>query len=211
MARDKPSHSLSNLRSYKNGDFTDLTITCGPLTFRVHAVVVCPLSDFFRKSLKFAVGKEAEERCIDLPEDDPEMIRRLIEFAYLGEYGPSDAKDIESFCALPTYESSAVAPSTHHSRRGAFSGATRQCACLALNTKKVAQPVRNAHVRTACETYTDFVHLPLDEDRWRTQDLRGEGGQHSGNCESTDHSRDHVRSRRQVPSRGTLRSRKDEV
>jgi hypothetical protein len=34
--------------------------------------------------MSFAVGKEAEERGIDLPEDDPEMIRRLIAYIYLG-------------------------------------------------------------------------------------------------------------------------------
>jgi hypothetical protein len=107
-------HLLSISRSWKNGDFTGLTITCGSLTFNVHTVVVCSVSDFFGKSKKFALGKEAQERCIDLPEDDPEMIRRLIDFAYLGDYAPCGGQDIARFEAVHQDESTATAPTTHH-------------------------------------------------------------------------------------------------
>jgi hypothetical protein len=43
------------------------------------------------------MGKEAEEKVIDLPEDDPEMIRRLITYLYLGDYDPAIS---DSTCLL---------------------------------------------------------------------------------------------------------------
>lgn len=127
-----------------NGNYTDLTVTCGPLVFKVHAVVVCSSCEFFRKSLRFAVGKEAEENLIDLPEDDPEIIRRLIAYLYLGDYDPNNGMDLSKFATIPQYESTAAANPTHHYRRGAFGvSVTDPCACLAPNTNHMQQPVAN--------------------------------------------------------------------
>jgi hypothetical protein len=133
-------------RSYKDGAFTDLTITCGPLTFPVHVVVVCSSCDFFRKSLSFAAGREAEERRIDLPEDDPEMIRRLIAYLYLGDYDPCDGLSISRYASLRQHESAIPLPENHHPRYrngtfGSVTFASDHCACLAPNPRDISQPV----------------------------------------------------------------------
>jgi hypothetical protein len=133
-------------RSYKDGAFTDLTITCGPLAFPVHIVVVCSSCDFFRKSLSFAAGREAEERCIDLPEDDPEMIRRLIAYLYLGDYDPCDGLSISRYAGLRQHESAIPLPENHHPRYrngtfGSVTFASDLCACLAPNPRDISQPV----------------------------------------------------------------------
>jgi hypothetical protein len=113
------------------------------MTFDVHAVVVCSASDFFKRGLKFALGKEAPERIIDLPEDDPEMIRRLITFLYLGDYDPTDTlADFTKFNNIKQHVSTTVAASTHHSRKGALGlSVTDSCACLSPNTKNIQQPI----------------------------------------------------------------------
>jgi hypothetical protein len=108
---------------------------------------VCSSCDFFKKSLSFAVGKEAEEKVIDLPEDDPEMIRRLISYLYLGDYDPCDGLDISRYNNLPQHVSTVTLPEAHHPRYrkgtfGSFSFSSDHCACLAPNTKNQTQPAR---------------------------------------------------------------------
>ncbi|KAI4947256.1 hypothetical protein J4E91_006606 [Alternaria rosae] len=126
--------------AYKNGDFTDLVISCGNSTFDVHSVVVGSACEFFAKNIKFG-GKEADERRIDLPDDDPEMIRRLIAYLYLGDYDPTDDVGIAAFEQLKQYEPNTAAAPAHHPRRGVFGSSQPhdQCACLALNLKNIEQ------------------------------------------------------------------------
>ncbi|KAH6865051.1 hypothetical protein BKA58DRAFT_238073 [Alternaria rosae] len=128
------------LRAYKNGDFTDLVISCGNSTFDVHSVVVGSACEFFANNIKFG-GKEADERRIDLPDDDPEMIRRLIAYLYLGDYDPTDEVGIAAFEQLKQYEPNTAAAPAHHPRRGVFGSSQPhdQCACLALNLKNIEQ------------------------------------------------------------------------
>ncbi|KAL5114352.1 hypothetical protein ACEQ8H_007742 [Pleosporales sp. CAS-2024a] len=135
-------YRMASARSYKNGDFSDLTITCGALKFNVHAVVVCSACKFFQKSVKFAVGKEAQEKCIDLPEDDPEMIRRLVTYLYLGDYDPNNGNELGVFDSIPRHESMTATNPTYHYRRGAFGVLMtgEPCACLSPNTKLIDQP-----------------------------------------------------------------------
>ncbi|KAF2023849.1 hypothetical protein EK21DRAFT_80003, partial [Setomelanomma holmii] len=135
------------LRSYKNGDFSDLTITCGGLTFKVHIVVVCSSCDFFKRSIRFAVGKEAEEKRIDLPEDDPEMIRRLITYLYVGDYDPNNGQNFSQLLTISQHESSTSTPATHHSRyrketrSSGIAAWQDNCACLTPYAKSNLQPV----------------------------------------------------------------------
>ncbi|KAF1943853.1 hypothetical protein EJ02DRAFT_399544 [Clathrospora elynae] len=119
------------LEAYKNGVFTDLTITCGSLTFEVHQLVVGTMCAFFGKCINFP-GKEAEEKCIDLPDDDPEMIRRLIAYLYLGDYDPCNNSGISAFNNIKQYASTTatlVVP-VLHSRN------ISQCACLAPSAQQ---------------------------------------------------------------------------
>lgn len=92
-----------------------MVITCGDLRLDVHRLVVCTGSKFFRNACRFDVGKvglcsfnikpfqsvlissqEAEDECVDLPADDPEMVRRMIVFFYTGDYEPTSTCDVES-------------------------------------------------------------------------------------------------------------------
>ncbi|KAF1915882.1 hypothetical protein BDU57DRAFT_556238 [Ampelomyces quisqualis] len=128
------------LKSYKDEEFTDLTISCGSLIFNVHAVVVCSACDFFKRSLKFAVGKESKERGIDLPEDDPEMIRRLIAYLYLGDYDPTIGCDVARFESIKRYDSTSAPNATYHPREGAFDvSLDNPCSCFAQNTLQIVQ------------------------------------------------------------------------
>jgi hypothetical protein len=103
-------------RSYKNREFTDLIITWGTLTFKNHIVLVCSSCGLSRKIVSFAVGKEAEESHINLPEDDPESIRRLISYLNVGDYDASDELRIPRFYDIFQHESTTSPAATHHSR-----------------------------------------------------------------------------------------------
>ncbi|KAF1848768.1 uncharacterized protein K460DRAFT_393764 [Cucurbitaria berberidis CBS 394.84] len=65
-----------------SGKYSDLVITCGSDTHNVHKAIVCTRSGFFERAETFAVGREAAESKIDLPEDEPAIIRLLVQFLY---------------------------------------------------------------------------------------------------------------------------------
>ncbi|KAH0431805.1 hypothetical protein CcaCcLH18_06808 [Colletotrichum camelliae] len=82
--------------------YADMTITCNGSTFKAHRAIVCPQSSFFDKafSASFKVAtqtrffgivadieeQEAASGTIDLPEDEPSIFRRLLQFLYTGNY-----------------------------------------------------------------------------------------------------------------------------
>jgi hypothetical protein len=80
--------------------------------------------------------QEAEENCIDLPEDDPDMIRRLIAYLYLGDYDPCTELVVPQFDSIKQHESITSAASVYHRRQDCD-----LCACLAPNTNNVEQLV----------------------------------------------------------------------
>ncbi|OAL01024.1 hypothetical protein IQ06DRAFT_136109 [Phaeosphaeriaceae sp. SRC1lsM3a] len=152
------------VQSYKDNNFTDLTITCGSLTFQVHIVVVCSSCEFFKKSVKFPGGKESSEKHIDLPEDDPEMIRRLITYLYLGDYDPSNSWDPHKFKDIDQQGSTTTTSSTYHPRLKAFgTSATDPCACLAPNLRNIVQLPKtigsNASSLPTCTKAVDEVQV----------------------------------------------------
>ncbi|KAM0432994.1 hypothetical protein ACHAPT_004699 [Fusarium lateritium] len=83
--------SLSTLlRSEK---FSDMTIRCGGRDFKAHCAIVCTQSSFFDRALgsNFKVGyatkgHEATSRVVELPDDDPDVLERFLEFLYTGTY-----------------------------------------------------------------------------------------------------------------------------
>ncbi|KAH7409895.1 hypothetical protein DE146DRAFT_329764 [Phaeosphaeria sp. MPI-PUGE-AT-0046c] len=140
-ARPAQACPLAIVQSYKNSEFIDLVIKCGPLTFNVHMVVVCSSCEFFKKNIEFAVGKESSEKQINLPEDDPEMIRRLITYLYLGDYDPSNGWEPQRFKGIDQHGSTTTTNPTYHLRSKSFgTSATNPCACLAPNLKNIVQP-----------------------------------------------------------------------
>ncbi|CAN9419816.1 unnamed protein product [Alternaria alternata] len=91
MAEAAEKQILASLKGHvhvlKSGAYSDLTITCGNDTHKVHKVIVCERAEFFARNLKFG-GKESESSIIDLPEDEPTIIKLLIQYLYEGEYEP---------------------------------------------------------------------------------------------------------------------------
>ncbi|KAI9771147.1 MAG: hypothetical protein M1840_002498 [Geoglossum simile] len=65
--------------------YSDLTITCGGRTFRAHRAVVCPQAPFFDKACDGSF-KESISQVIDLPDDDPYILERFLQFLYKGTY-----------------------------------------------------------------------------------------------------------------------------
>jgi hypothetical protein len=88
---------------YKSGDFSDLIITCGPDTTlstrsscasvqislyeRSGSVAKC-VPDFCSLRSDADTAKEATESKIDLPDDEPAIVKLLVEYLYEGEYEP---------------------------------------------------------------------------------------------------------------------------
>ncbi|KAF2634164.1 hypothetical protein P280DRAFT_464069 [Massarina eburnea CBS 473.64] len=71
-----------------SGAYSDLTVTCGPDTYKLHKAVVCSQSGFFAAAMRFTAGKEVEDGTIDFPDDDPAAMKLLVQFMYLGDYEP---------------------------------------------------------------------------------------------------------------------------
>ncbi|PSN72528.1 hypothetical protein BS50DRAFT_545130 [Corynespora cassiicola Philippines] len=84
-------------RLLASGDYSDLTVTCGSDTYNVHKVIVCPQSSFFAGAVRFSAGKvsilalrkkEAEDGKINLPEDEPAIVKLLMRYLYEADYEP---------------------------------------------------------------------------------------------------------------------------
>ncbi|CRG86066.1 hypothetical protein PISL3812_03069 [Talaromyces islandicus] len=96
-SEDDSAEMLNLLASlYLNPRYSDLTIICGTEVFPVHRNIVCPRSAYFARScggnFKEALG------TIELSDQDPNMIRRVLRFLYTGDYafeieGDEEKKD----------------------------------------------------------------------------------------------------------------------
>ena len=89
-------------RLYMSKEDTDLDIVCGKNIFKVHSWLFWPRCQFFKAACKsgFKVitlmlrqienelrsAQESADRRIELPDDKPEMVLRMIEYFYLGQY-----------------------------------------------------------------------------------------------------------------------------
>lgn len=72
----------------------------------MHRVVVCHQSDFFRGTL-FHPCKESINSTVDLPEEDAEIVQRMVQFFYKADYSdfPSDhfLKNAQVFSVATKY------------------------------------------------------------------------------------------------------------
>ncbi|CAI7667207.1 unnamed protein product [Penicillium viridicatum] len=59
------------------------------MTFKAHRAIICTQSDFFDAALKHGL-KESSSGTINLPDDDPETIRRVLSFLYQQTYNDND-------------------------------------------------------------------------------------------------------------------------
>ncbi|KAI4099365.1 MAG: hypothetical protein LQ339_006040 [Xanthoria mediterranea] len=71
------------LRNKDSGNFTDFTIACGKLEWKVHRVVICSHSDYFRRLEGFEEGKTSR---LDLQEENPAVVAKLVNYLYTCDY-----------------------------------------------------------------------------------------------------------------------------
>ncbi|KAI8938337.1 hypothetical protein NX059_005988 [Plenodomus lindquistii] len=69
-----------------SGKYSDLVITCGSDTYNVHESVVCSRSGFLERAERYPQEDGSLTGKVDLPEDDPAMIKLLVQYLYEGTY-----------------------------------------------------------------------------------------------------------------------------
>ncbi|KAL8913676.1 MAG: hypothetical protein Q9171_001526 [Xanthocarpia ochracea] len=87
--KDLVARMASSLRS---GKYSDLTITCKGRTFKVHRHVLCMASKFFAAACD-GEFQEAEQRKINLSDDDPDAVVRMLAYLYTSTYDDEDGSD----------------------------------------------------------------------------------------------------------------------
>ncbi|KAF5689979.1 speckle-type POZ [Fusarium denticulatum] len=100
---DKTQHfemlGKSLFKLYETEMYSDLIITCGGDVHKVHKAIVCPRSSFFTAACSRNF-KEGLESKINLPDDDPVVVREMVYYLYnldlVGyEFIPEDGNFIE--------------------------------------------------------------------------------------------------------------------
>ncbi|KAM3424141.1 hypothetical protein BST61_g11314 [Cercospora zeina] len=83
---------------YEGGDYSDLTVICGPKRFKVHKAIVCTRCHWFASACQEGRWKEGAENVIyleaeknnaqaeEIEKDNPEAVQRMLEFLYLHNY-----------------------------------------------------------------------------------------------------------------------------
>ncbi|CAI6302599.1 unnamed protein product [Periconia digitata] len=85
MLHDPREALESGIKSlYLPEKYSDFTIVCGDDVFPVHKAIICPRSDYFAAAVKF--GKEASENKIVLSEDEPAIVKLMIQYFYKLNY-----------------------------------------------------------------------------------------------------------------------------
>ncbi|KPI40374.1 uncharacterized protein AB675_7479 [Cyphellophora attinorum] len=75
-----------SLRILQHGHYSDLTVTCQGHTFSAHkSILISKGGDFFERAI-CAGFAETEKSKIDLPEDDPNIIARILRYIYTADY-----------------------------------------------------------------------------------------------------------------------------
>ncbi|KFY95514.1 hypothetical protein V500_02741 [Pseudogymnoascus sp. VKM F-4518 (FW-2643)] len=88
MASQRPPGGDKPMTMYNclvTGNYSDLTITCGDMTWKAHRVIVCSRSSFFEAACT-GNFKEAFTGAINLEHDDPLLVKFMMDFLYTGDY-----------------------------------------------------------------------------------------------------------------------------
>ncbi|KAF2802157.1 uncharacterized protein BDZ99DRAFT_356438, partial [Mytilinidion resinicola] len=67
-----------------NGEYSDLEVRCGSITYKVHRLVLCSQIEFFRKACNVC-WREGKECVVDLSHDDAYAVDALLRYAYTGK------------------------------------------------------------------------------------------------------------------------------
>ncbi|KAL8923528.1 MAG: hypothetical protein Q9172_003064 [Xanthocarpia lactea] len=85
VTKAKESFLQQLLKNKESADFGDFTIACGESHWKVHRIVVCLHSDYFWKACQ-SVFKEGDSGFIQLKEENPVVIAKLIDYFYGFDY-----------------------------------------------------------------------------------------------------------------------------
>ncbi|KAL8650255.1 MAG: hypothetical protein Q9210_003926 [Variospora velana] len=88
-AKHHREHSSRMASLFSSGKYSDLTITCRDRAFHVHRLFLCSASRFFAAACD-GVFKEAQDSQIDLSDDDPQTLERLLQYLYTTDYDDKD-------------------------------------------------------------------------------------------------------------------------
>ncbi|KAF3040374.1 hypothetical protein E8E11_002083 [Didymella keratinophila] len=111
-ALDRVRTNLKKYALFKNlrvsADYSDILVTCREDEHKVHENVVCSRSEFFRRAERFRIEDDEATNSIDLPKEDSQLVRLLIEYIHEGEYDPPLPRDAVE--ALPDGSPIVTAP-----------------------------------------------------------------------------------------------------
>ncbi|KAK5687188.1 hypothetical protein LTS10_001326 [Elasticomyces elasticus] len=74
-----------------SGKHTDLKIKLGDRVWNVHKTLVCARSDFFAKACE-GDFKEADDGIVEIHDDDPDVIDKMIHYIYHTEYDDAETE-----------------------------------------------------------------------------------------------------------------------
>ncbi|KAF5685943.1 kelch repeat BTB domain-containing protein [Fusarium circinatum] len=79
----------------KTGKYSDLTIVCGNNRYQVHRNILCARSKFFDVSC----DRDFKESngVIELPDDDPAAVQKMIGYIYNIEYAPTTTQMLDNY------------------------------------------------------------------------------------------------------------------
>ncbi|KAH6623783.1 BTB/POZ protein [Chaetomium tenue] len=81
--RDEFLSSLDRL--YKEGTYSDLTVTCGGKEYKVHKAIICLRSSFFETACS-GPFKKGKTGIVVLSDDDPRAVELMLHFFYYFDY-----------------------------------------------------------------------------------------------------------------------------
>ncbi|OXV11999.1 hypothetical protein Egran_00240 [Elaphomyces granulatus] len=100
---------------YKSGLFSDLTLNCNSRIFKIHRCIVSQQCPFFYKAL-LGEFEEASSQTIDLHDDDPFIVEKMLHYLYEGTYEASISEPIKTDNTPTAPRSSDETPAHIHAR-----------------------------------------------------------------------------------------------
>jgi speckle-type POZ protein len=120
---------LTHSRARDRDTFTDFTLICGTDRHRVHKLVICTQSKVFYAACTGSF-KEAPSNEFEMPEDDPAMVARMVEYLYSGRYevgGADSATELNNNSDHDVADGKPLTPMRVHARMFALADKVRHC------------------------------------------------------------------------------------